>query len=69
MTSHKEREHRMAMAKTSGHDLGYIETPNPPPPPKKIWEDEAKADAIALFGTWACNINPYHTNVENRVSS
>lgn len=51
MASDKEREHRMvmAMAKTSGYDLGYMENP------KKRWEDEAKEDAIALLGTWACN--------------
>jgi len=52
MASDKEREHRMvmAMAKTSGHDLGYMENH-----PQKRWEDEAREDAIALLGTWACN--------------
>jgi len=43
MASDKEREHRMvmAMAKTSQHDLGYME---PPPPKKKKWEEEAKEE-------------------------
>ena len=51
MASDKERGNGMVMAgaKTSGHDLGYMETP------QKRWEDEAKEDAIALLGTWACN--------------
>jgi hypothetical protein len=37
----------MAMAKTSGHDLGTWKTP-------KKMEDGAKEDAISLLGTWAC---------------
>ena len=68
MASDKEREHRMvmAMAKTSQHDLGYME----PPPPKKKKDGKMKRKRMPLhyLAHGLVTLNPKVENPEGNAT-